>query len=36
LEEEVFYGIFVHMLKKRKIIDEALMTWKKYGGINEN
>jgi hypothetical protein len=32
LEEEVFYGIFVYMLKEIKIVDETLMTWKKYGG----
>jgi hypothetical protein len=32
LEEEVFYGIFAYMLKEREIIDEPLMTWKKYGG----
>jgi hypothetical protein len=32
LEEEVFYGIFAYMFKEREIIDEALMTWKKYVG----
>jgi hypothetical protein len=32
LEEEVFYGIFSYMLKEKIILDETLMTWKKYGG----
>jgi len=32
LEEKVFYGIFAYMFKEKEIIDEALITWKKYGG----
>jgi hypothetical protein len=32
LEEVVFYGIFAYMLKKKKNLDETLMTWKIYGG----
>jgi hypothetical protein len=36
LEEEVFYGIFAHMLKGREIIDEALWHGKNMEEINEN
>jgi hypothetical protein len=32
LEEEVFYGIFVYMLKEREALNETSMTWEKYGG----
>jgi hypothetical protein len=32
LEEEVFYGISIYMLKERETLDESLKIWKKYGG----
>jgi hypothetical protein len=32
LEEEMFYDIFVYMLKERETPNETSMTWKKYGG----
>jgi len=32
LEEKVFYGIFVYMLKEIEILDETLKLWGKKGG----
>ncbi len=28
----MFYRIFTYMFKEREILDETLMTWKKYEG----
>jgi hypothetical protein len=36
LEEKVFYGIFAYMFKEKKIINEALITWKNMEEVNEN
>jgi hypothetical protein len=36
LEEGLFYGIFVYMLKKKETLDDTLMTWKNMEEINVN